>query len=523
MNDFVIGQSYYLRFDPKLWAAMQPYPPLGSLYAASVLRAKGYDVAFFDAMLAEGESEWEINLRNNQPKIAVIYEDNFNYLSKMCLSRMREAAMRMIKSAREMGCKVIVAGSDASDHAPLYLKAGADYILLGEGEETLVELSALLVGNIDDQIESILGLAYLSDGQVKINPRRPDLRNLDELPFPAWDLVDLERYRDIWRARHGYFSINLVTTRGCPYHCNWCAKPIWGQRYNTRSPENVIAEITWLNDLFSPDHIWFVDDIFGLKPGWLQRFAALVQEEQFRIPYKCLNRADLLLRPGEIEALSKSGCQIVWIGAESGSQKILDAMEKGIRVEQIYEAARRLHNAGIQVGFFLQFGYPGENREDIEKTIQLVRRCQPDDIGISVSYPLPGTPFFERVKHELGEKQNWVDSQDLAMLYKGPYSTHFYRQLHRVVHKEFRVLKQHQFSNSPDRNHSLRVESSKYKILLPAIRKILDKISLPVDRLILSLYEHLPHKGLKTIPPELSPEEAAQPTPSERHGSSLGG
>ncbi len=439
MIDILFGQSYYLRFDPKLWEARQPYPPLGTLYAASYLRAGGYRVALFDAMLAQSEEEWEAALEAHQPRLAVLYEDNFNYLSKMCLLRMRQAAFKMIGMARQHDCTVIVAGSDASDHAQAYLEQGADFVLIGEGEATLTELVDRLSGRSRQPFSEIPGLAYREENNRLVKTgRRPDLKDLDSLPFPAWDLVDVERYRHIWMEKHGYFSMNLATTRGCPFHCNWCAKPIWGQRYHTRSPENVVEEMRWLKRTYAPDHLWINDDIFGLKAGWVKRFAELVEAHEARIPFKSLNRVDLLLRPGEVEALKRAGCQIVWMGAESGSQKILDAMDKGTRVEQIYEASQRLHAAGIQVGFFLQFGYPGETLADIQRTLQMVGDCEPDDIGVSVSYPLPGTPFYERVRAQLGVRQNWIDSEDLAMLYHGPYSTDFYRQLHQVVHANFR-------------------------------------------------------------------------------------
>jgi anaerobic magnesium-protoporphyrin IX monomethyl ester cyclase len=232
--------------------------------------------------------------------------------------------------------------------------------------------------------------------------------------------------------------MNMVTTRGCPYHCNWCAKPIWGQRYNLRSPENVAAELKWLKDTYHPDHIWFADDILGLKPGWMESFSAIVRDTEAFVPFKCLQRADLV-SDKVAAALKDAGCKTVWIGAESGSQKILDAMEKGDKVADIYNAAHLLHVHGIEVGFFLQFGYPGEGWDDIKQTLRMVRECMPDDIGISVSYPLPGTKFFERVKLELGEKQNWVDSEDLDMLYRGPLSTEFYHLLHGRVHHEFRM------------------------------------------------------------------------------------
>ena len=435
MTQILLGQSYFLRFDPKLWEAMQPYPPLGTLYAASWLRQHGYEVALFDAMLAESEEEWAISLDKLKPRYAILYEDNFNYLSKMCLLRMREAAFKMIEMAKTRGCVVILCGADATDHYPEYLEKGADYCFLGEGEESLIELMDQLSGK--GEAKHIIGVASRSTVQPT---RRADITNLDKLPFPAWDLVDIEKYRSIWVKHHGYFSMNMVTTRGCPYHCNWCAKPIWGQRYNSRSPENVVAEMRWLKGNFSPDHIWFADDILGLKPGWLERFATLLQKADAVIPFKCLQRADLV-NEETATALAKAGCKTVWIGAESGSQTILDAMDKGNTVEDIYNAAHLLRENGIEVGFFLQFGYPGETWEDVQKTLKMVRECAPDDIGISVSYPLPGTKFYERVKLELGEKQNWADSEDLAMLYRGPFPTEFYRILHGRVHYEYRARK----------------------------------------------------------------------------------
>jgi radical SAM superfamily enzyme YgiQ (UPF0313 family) len=419
------------------------------MYAASYLRDQGYDVALFDAVLAESEESWQRALERERPGFAVIYEDNFNFASKMCLLRTRRAAFSMSQMARDQGCTVITAGSDATDHPAEYLAQGADFVVIGEGERTLGELLDRLTERNERPYGSILGLAFrqsretggTGDGVVSRTPRRSEIEELDALPFPAWDLIDVGRYREIWHRRHGIYSMNMVTTRGCPYRCNWCAKPIWGNHYSTRSPENVVTELVWLRETYRPDHVWFVDDIMGVEQGWLSRFARLVEAQDARIPFKCLSRPDLLLREGEIDALKRAGCQIAWIGAESGSQRVLDAMEKGTRVEEIYEAARRLQEAGIQVGFFLQFGYPGETREDIQRTLRMVRDCRPDDIGVSVSYPLPGTPFYERVKDQMEDQHHWRDSDDLAMLYRGPFTTAFYRQLHSVLHKTFRARK----------------------------------------------------------------------------------
>jgi anaerobic magnesium-protoporphyrin IX monomethyl ester cyclase len=441
MTDVLFGQAYFLRFDPKLWAAQQPYAPLGALYAAAHVRQQGYDVALFDAMLATSEEEWADALDRHRPRFAVIYEDSFNYLSKMCLLRMRQAALTMIDAGRARGLTIIVAGSDASDHPARYLDRGADVVVTGEGEITLVEVLDVLTGRSVNALTDIQGISIRDEqGGVRRTARRAIIRNLDVLPFPAWDLVDVPRYRSMWLRRHGYHSMNLATTRGCPYHCNWCAKPIYGQRYTVRSPERVVDEMLWLKRTYRPDHLWMADDIFGLKPGWIEQFAAIVRERDAAIGFKCLLRADQVT-PAAARALRGAGCRTAWMGAESGSQRTLDAMEKGTRVEQIVDATRMLHEAGIEVGFFLQFGYPGETRDDIEKTRQMVRDCRPDDIGISVSYPLPGTPFYTRVQAQLGDKQNWLDSEDLAIMYRATYEPEFYRVLYALVHSEFRARK----------------------------------------------------------------------------------
>ncbi|GAB5491516.1 MAG: radical SAM protein [Phototrophicaceae bacterium] len=487
MTDILFGQSYYLRFDAKLWAAMQPYPPLGTLYAASYMREKGYDVALFDAMLAESTQEWQQSLAKHQPKYAIIFEDNFNYLSKMSLLRMRQAAFEMIDYAKAHNCTIIVAGADMSDHTQKYLEQGADYVLIGEGEETLLELVNYL--NTHETIQEtdlyqIQSLAYLHDKKVIKTPARAVIKTLDDMPFPAWDLVNRDSYRDIWLEHHGYFSMNLVTTRGCPFHCNWCAKPIWGQKYNSRSPENVVREMKWLKENFQPDHIWFMDDIMGIRDKWIEEFADLLDEYDAHIPFKSLNRADLLLRGNTIPALARAGAEIVWIGAESGSQKILDAMDKGTQIEQIYEATHKAHEHGVKVAFFLQFGYPTETREDIELTLQMVRDLMPDDIGISVSYPLPGTPFYERVQSDLN-RENWYDSQDMAMLYQGPFRTEFYRQLHTVVHKDYRSRKTwgnlSQWLQKPQSLNATKLRQiasmAYHRLTLPLAERELDKLA----------------------------------------------
>lgn len=437
MTDVLLTHSYHLFHDRKQARKMRPYPPLGTLYAASLLREHGYSVALFDTMLERPEEAFRATIRRLRPLLVAVYEDNFNYVSKMCLSRMRRCGYSLIGAAKASGARVVVNGSDASDHCGEYLAGGADYVLLGEAEWTLLELVDALVGNSGRSVEEISGLAYTDGpaGAVIRTQPRPVMKNLDELPAPARDLVDMRRYRRAWRKAHGLFSLNLIASRGCPYQCNWCAKPIYGHAFNVRSPESVAKEMLELRDRHGADHLWFADDLFGIRPEWLGELANHVERLDAVIPFKMQSRADLM-RSDSVEALRKSGCTEVWMGVESGSQKILDAMEKGTSVDQIRRASARLKSSGIRSCFFIQLGYPGETWKDIEETIRLVRETRPDDIGVSVSYPLPGTVFHERVREQLDAQTHWVESEDLAMMFRGAYTSEFYRALHDALHAE---------------------------------------------------------------------------------------
>lgn len=437
MASVLFTHSYFLRLDPKQYRAGQPYPPLGTLYAAAVLREAGHSVALHDTMFSTSPDEIMRRLEQERPSYLVVYDDGFNYLTKMCLTNMREAAFRMMKHAKEFGCRVIVAGSDATDHAERYLSEGADVVITGEAELSLREvLEAYEAGG---EIQTVAGIIVRNNGQTVRTAKRAVMRDLDALPMPAYDLVNIQPYQQMWKRRHGYFSLNVATTRGCPFSCNWCAKPIYGNRYNSRSPRNVVQELLHLKHLFNFDHIWFCDDIFGLKPGWVEEFAAEVRTAGLSFRFKIQSRADLLVKPGAAAALASAGCETVWMGAESGSQKILDAMDKGITVAQIRQAVHLVKQHGMNPALFLQFGYPGETNDDIQATVRMLFEVMPSDIGISVSYPLPGTLFYENVKSDLQAKANWTDSDDLALMFRSTYSPEFYKRLHRFVHKRFRA------------------------------------------------------------------------------------
>lgn len=432
----LLAHSNMLANDPKQTAKMNPYPPLATLYAAGALRDQGHTISLFDGTFDTDLSRFSRMLDTDSPNVFVMVEDIYNFISKMCLGHMRETACQMCARAKASGATVIAAGPDVSDAPEIYLNSGADYVMIGEPDITLAELMAIIQGNGSRDPSEIPGLAYLSaDGRLHRTPQRQNLRDLDAVPMPAWDLVDAEAYREAWRTKHGFFSVNMVGSRGCVYSCNWCAKPIWGRAYAQRSPKSIADELAIVRDSLAPDHVWFCDDIFGITPKWLREFNTQVNARGIVTPYKIQTRVNLV--DHETAALLKSsGCAEVWLGAESGSQKILDAMEKGSTIEEIYAARMALKAAGIRTGFFIQFGYPGETFEEIQQTVDMIHDLLPDDIGISVSYPLPGTKFYDRVREEMGTKTHWEHSHDLAVMHAGEYDSIFYHQLHAVVHRD---------------------------------------------------------------------------------------
>lgn len=437
MAKLLFTHSYFYRFDKKQWNNHKPYPPLGTITAAALLREAGQNVSLFDTALKTGPQELPALLESQNANFLVIYDDGFNYLTKMCLTNMREAAFDMIKMGKVAGCTVIISSSDSTDHFDQYLDEGADHVIIGEADETLKALVSAIENG--DSGKSIPGHSYREEGVTKNSGPRPVMRDLDTAPMAAWDLVNINEYKEIWLTHHGRFSLNIATTRGCPFKCNWCAKPIYGNRYNSRSAEKVAEEIEFLISNYGPTHFWMCDDIFGLKPGWAQAFEKEVSERGLAFKYMIQSRADLLLQEDTMRVLANSGLEEVWIGAESGSQEILDAMDKGTKVEQIHEATRVLKSIGVRVAFFIQFGYIGETEKDISLTINMIKDLVPDDIGISVSYPLPGTVFYDRVKQDLKGKSNWTDSDDLDLMFENTYQPKYYKKLHRHVHKVFRT------------------------------------------------------------------------------------
>jgi anaerobic magnesium-protoporphyrin IX monomethyl ester cyclase len=435
LTQVLLTHSYHLPYDAKQLRKMQPYAPIGTLYAATALREKSISVAVFDSMLEDPSVQFSAMLQKHRPTIVAVYEDDFNFLSKMCLTRMRAVAWEMAQAAHAIGAIAIAHGSDSTDNPALFLENDFDYVLCGEAEETLVQLCASILHQKD--VPEI-------DGLVRRNERGHCVRSVQQLAKnPAWaelplasrDLIDLEPYRKAWTNAHGYFSANMVSSRGCPYHCNWCAKPISGNRFHLRPAAAVAEEMNLLKTRAGVRHVWFGDDIFALNHHWVKEFAEEVTKRNAALPFKIQSRADLMSQQ-TVQHLKTAGCAEVWMGVESGAQTILNAMDKGLSLSSVIAARSRLKEAGIRACFFLQFGYPGETWAELQETIAFVREMRPDDIGISFSYPLPGTVFYERVRTQLGQKRNWTDSDDLCIMFKAAYTTEFYRAVRDALHAE---------------------------------------------------------------------------------------
>jgi anaerobic magnesium-protoporphyrin IX monomethyl ester cyclase len=430
----LLAHSNFLVRDAKQQDRMKPYSPLSTLIAAGLLRRAGHEVSLFDATFEAGVGAFEARLDEVRPVAVLLIEDNFNFLTKMCTTARRESALAMIALAAARGCKVAVNGPDSSDNPAIYLCAGADAVVLGEGEIAMLDI-ANVWASADGALSDVPGLILPGRGQAqRTRPRRPQ-QDPDNLPHPAWDLLDIAAYRTAWTEAHGEFSWNIVASRGCPYACNWCAKPTFGRRYSVRSPEDVAHEMHRLAQEVGPDHLWFTDDILGLNVDWICAFADQLERIGTRIPFTMQSRVNLMTERS-VAALARAGARDIWMGIESGSQKILDAMDKGTTVDAARSATQLIKAHGINACWFIQLGYPSETWEDLLATRDLIRDERPDEIGVSVAYPLPGTVFHDRVRAQLGRQRNWKDTGDLAMLFQGTFDTHLYRRVRDILHQE---------------------------------------------------------------------------------------
>jgi radical SAM superfamily enzyme YgiQ (UPF0313 family) len=441
MSDLMLVNPLFLHSDPVESRLMTPYFPLGLLYLAATVREVGYDVTIFDAMFAADDDDFLSTLEQEQPTVV-----GFGVLTTV-----RDAALRLASLAKTWGATVIVGGADPTARPDLYLKHRSDgafpidVVVVGEGEETILEILPHLLKGEEPAatLTSVPGVAYRDQAsQVVQTPRRPLIEDVDRLPLPARDLLDVERYREAWHSAHDHFSLSIIATRGCPYGCSWCQKSVFGRSFRPRSPQSVADEMALIKEQHHPDQIRIVDDVMGIDKDWVRAWHDALLEGDSVIPFECLSRVDLIDEE-MAQWLKDIGCRRIHFGAESGSQSVLDAMNKGITVAQIEQAADLCRWLEIETYFYMMVGYPGETWPDLKRSVRLLRRTRPDDFSTTIAYPLPGTPFYDEVRDRLalegGEAADWTHTAENRVLFKrGRLSTLFYRRVIRWFHNEWR-------------------------------------------------------------------------------------
>ncbi len=394
MRELLLAHGYFLFEDPKERQIMKPYAPLGILYLCSHLRSKGFDVDVFDTTFSSREELFRV-LRSEPPSVLGIYANLMT----------RGNVIEVLQVAREAGWRTVVGGPEPGAYTLEYLQEGADFVVAGEGEMTMEALLLALRSGTRD-FTKIAGLSFLQDGHLYQGAPREQIANLDLQPWPAREAIDIQRYVDTWRTHHGTGSVNFITARGCPYRCNWCSHQVYGQSHRRRDPVLVVDEVEWLLGKYSPDIIWVSDDVFTINHAWLRTYAAEMKRRGLRVPFECISRADRL--NGEMfDLLAELGCFRIWIGSESGSQRILDSMDRGVKIDQVQSAVHMCRERGIQSGMFLMWGYEGEELEDIEATIQHVSHSRPDIFFTTVSYPIKGTPYYKKISDKLVQLGPW--------------------------------------------------------------------------------------------------------------------
>jgi anaerobic magnesium-protoporphyrin IX monomethyl ester cyclase len=419
MAHVLVANPYVLALDPHEHALRRPYAPVNTLVVAAALARAGHRVQVHDATFAEDEAHFPALVRAaaaaGATHLALVLDD-LSVQVKQCPARIGQAQRAMADAGRAAGLRVLASGPDVSDHPEAYL-GHADSVVVGDPVDAVVAWAA---GGAD--IPGVHG-AHGAGGRTAL------IRDLDRLPDPDWGAIDLRPYARMWRAAHGHWEAVVSTARGCPYRCNWCAKPTWGRSYSVRSPARVAAELRLLSEEHGADRFWISDDIFGLRGPWLRALGDALDRPR---PLRCQSRVDLLRDRTYAQALARTGCDMVWMGAESGSDAVLRAMDKDGTLDDTHAAVANLRALGVGVGLFLQLGYPGESLADVHATIDMVRDLRPDEIGVSVSYPLPGTVFHQHVAHAL-EDTHWQASMENRTLHPAPFSEAFYRQVREVL------------------------------------------------------------------------------------------
>lgn len=425
----LLTHGYFLEEDPLEKEIMRPYPPLGILSISAYLTESGIDNHVFDSTFKRFNDLTSFIIKN-QPQYIAIYS---NLMTKLNVVKL----VSFIQSITDFPIpKVIIGGPDVTYNVDNYLNTGADVIVIGEGEQTMQELICALDSSDGKSCLRVDGIAYLdTNNDVVKTKSRAKLKDVNELPVPARDRIDLQQYLDVWKKYHGSSTVSVSTQRGCPYTCAWCSTAVYGQSYRRRSPENTVKELLSIKNTYNQDAIWFVDDVFTVSHKWLREFNEEVNKHHLSLKYECITRADRM-NEEVIQLLKESGCFRVWIGAESGSQKIIDEMDRRVDVKQVREMIQLCNQAGIETGTFIMLGYPKETYEDIKETIHHLKVSNPTYFTITIAYPIKGTRLHDDIQNEITNELDWNTSTDRQIEFKRMYSRKFYDYAVRLVYNE---------------------------------------------------------------------------------------
>lgn len=426
MTDVLLTHGYFLEEDAKEREVMKPYAPLGLLYVSAYVRKAGIAVEVFDTTFSTRDA-LAARLATAPTGVLGIYTNLIT----------RVSVLDIIARAKAHGWTVVLGGPEAANYPAEYLARGADVVIFGEGEETLVELLPALDARGPHRLQGILGTVFRDEeGTVVTNPDRPQIKDIDALPWPDREAIDVERYVDVWRTHHKTGSVSLITARGCPYRCRWCSHAVFGYTHRRRSVVGTADELQFLLERYSPDIVWYADDVFTINHRWLYEYNVELKRRGIKVPFETISRADRMMKDEVLHALAELGCWRIWIGAESGSQRILDSMERGVTVEQVLFATEAAKRHGIQVGMFLMWGYEGETVDDIAATVDLVRRADPDIFLTTVSYPIKNTPYFKELNDRVVATREWETATDRDYDVRGRYPREIYQHADRWLRQE---------------------------------------------------------------------------------------
>ncbi|GAB4464868.1 MAG: radical SAM protein [Anaerolineae bacterium] len=429
--DILLTHGYFLYEDPHELRVMRPYPPLGILYIAAHLKARGFDVSVFDATFSNLEAFRQYIARARPPVVGVY-----------CNLMTRPTVLKMIHICKAHGSLVVVGGPDPANYAEEYLAHGADVVVVGEGEITLEALLPHLAQHGPTGMGHIQGLVYREDAtRVVRTPDRPYITDLDAQPFPDRAAIDIDAYVRVWRAHHGQGAVSLITARGCPYRCNWCSHAVFGYTHRRRSPQNVADEVELIRATYRPELLWYADDVFTINHRWLFAYAEELARRGLNTPFETISRQDRL-NEDVVKTLAQMGCYRLWIGAESGSQRVLDAMERRTDIEKVTGMVHLLRRYGIETGMFIMLGYEGEALADIEATVQALKDANPDTFLTTVAYPIKGTKYYEKVKDRVIPLKTWREGSDRDHTVAGRHSRRFYAFATRWMVSEVNLHKQ---------------------------------------------------------------------------------